>query len=96
MFNFIVNFVSVIFVVFFCCFSFFLWGGWGVNISNYIACLQSVSVKLRLFWSVRYTNHSMCRNTKTKAIDVFTLFVRELRSRFNVCKNTYSSVLFNK
>jgi hypothetical protein len=33
---------------------------------------------------------------KTKAIDVYNLFVRELRSKLNVCKNIYSSVLFNK
>ena len=33
---------------------------------------------------------------KTKALDVCCLFVRELRTRLNVCKNIYSSVLFNK
>ena len=33
---------------------------------------------------------------KTKAIDVYSLFVRELRSRLNVCKNIYSNVLFKK
>jgi len=33
---------------------------------------------------------------KTKAIDVYSLFVRELRTRLNVCKNIYSSVLYNK
>ena len=33
---------------------------------------------------------------KTKAIDIYSLFVRELRSRLNVCKNIYSNVLFKK
>jgi len=33
---------------------------------------------------------------QTKAIDVYSLFVRELRSRLNVCKHIYSNVLFNK
>jgi hypothetical protein len=33
---------------------------------------------------------------KTNTIDVYSLFVRELRTRLNVCKNIYSSVLFNK
>ena len=33
---------------------------------------------------------------KTKAIDVYRLFVKELRTRLNVCKNIYSTVLFNK
>ena len=31
-----------------------------------------------------------------KAIDLYSLFVRELESRLNVCKSIYSSVLFNK
>jgi hypothetical protein len=40
--------------------------------------------------------HHMFRNKKTKAIDVNILFVTELRTRLNVCKNIYSTVLFNK
>ena len=36
------------------------------------------------------TNH-MCRNKKQKR-----LFVKELRTRLNVCKNIYSTMLFSK
>jgi len=39
----------------------------------------------------------MCRSKKQKQyIDVYSLFVRELRSRLNVCKHIYSNVLFKK
>ena len=33
---------------------------------------------------------------KTKAICVYSLFVKELRSMLNVCRHIYSSVLLNK
>jgi hypothetical protein len=33
---------------------------------------------------------------KTKAKDVYSLCVRELRSRLNICKNIYANMLFNK
>ena len=42
-----------------------------------------------------YKSHYVLEQ-KTKAIYVYSLFVRELWSRLNVCKNIYSSVLFNK
>ena len=45
--------------------------------------------------------YSICKSysvseRKTKTIDVYSLFERELRPRLNVCKNIYSNVLFNK
>ena len=33
---------------------------------------------------------------KKKVLDVYGLFVRELRSRLNVCNDIYSNVLFNQ
>ena len=53
---------------------------------NYIVAILGYSI---------YKSYSVSEQ-KTKAIDVYSLFVRELRSRLNVCKNIYSNVLFNK